>query len=317
MIGLAALLQFIDWYHARGLSNQQGGLSCVDAEPSLSPPRPIRLISPIDPRQFWLPAARVRRHWRGPIQRRSATSARAKSNGRTTPLGLWCSSFAHRPLARGSRNEPRNARRDAPAYRGAGPLQSPPAPTLGQTLPRGCRPRLAWRDQLPMPKGWPLNGRAFQSREANGQTLGSSMDRSFYFARNRSFLSRRWKLLLGLAIPKPACTKESTGRIDDGRKAPRTGPGSRGNGLEAGLDSGCFCRRCLLGLRTPFPCFSNPKGTTVTGIRRVKTSCRLPPRFAPTAGSRPKGRVGRRVPSATEVQRKPPRVAEQWLAGPA
>src|SRR3989442_3005144 len=42
MIGLAALLQLVDWYHARGLSNQQGGLSCVDVEPPLSPPAPDR-----------------------------------------------------------------------------------------------------------------------------------------------------------------------------------------------------------------------------------------------------------------------------------
>ena len=54
MIGLVALLQLVDWYHARGPSNQQGGLSCVAVEPPLSPPTPDRADPAERPTQFWL-----------------------------------------------------------------------------------------------------------------------------------------------------------------------------------------------------------------------------------------------------------------------
>jgi hypothetical protein len=40
MIGFAALLHLAEWCHVRRQKGQQGGPSCVDPEPSLSPPAP-------------------------------------------------------------------------------------------------------------------------------------------------------------------------------------------------------------------------------------------------------------------------------------
>src|SRR5580693_659463 len=40
IIDVAALLQLVDWYQAHELRNQQGGSSCVNREPPLSPPAP-------------------------------------------------------------------------------------------------------------------------------------------------------------------------------------------------------------------------------------------------------------------------------------
>jgi len=40
MIGVAALLQLVDWLHARRPRHPQGGSSCVNLEPPLSPPAP-------------------------------------------------------------------------------------------------------------------------------------------------------------------------------------------------------------------------------------------------------------------------------------
>ena len=42
IIGLAALLQLVDWCEARGLKDLQGGPSCVDVVQPLSPPAPDR-----------------------------------------------------------------------------------------------------------------------------------------------------------------------------------------------------------------------------------------------------------------------------------
>ena len=39
IIGLPALLRLVEWYQERRRNTQQGGLSCVNFEPSLSPPR--------------------------------------------------------------------------------------------------------------------------------------------------------------------------------------------------------------------------------------------------------------------------------------
>src|SRR5258708_24037216 len=46
MIGVAALLQLVDWYHARGPRHQQGGFSCVNLEPPSSPPAPAQANTP-------------------------------------------------------------------------------------------------------------------------------------------------------------------------------------------------------------------------------------------------------------------------------
>jgi hypothetical protein len=40
IIGFAALLRVVEWYHVRRQKGQQGGPSCVNPEPSLSPPAP-------------------------------------------------------------------------------------------------------------------------------------------------------------------------------------------------------------------------------------------------------------------------------------
>ena len=40
IIELSALLQLVEWYQVRLRRNQQGGSSCVDPEPPLSPPAP-------------------------------------------------------------------------------------------------------------------------------------------------------------------------------------------------------------------------------------------------------------------------------------
>src|SRR5271166_3062191 len=40
IIGLSALLQLVEWYQVRLRRDQQGGSSCVDPEPPLSPPAP-------------------------------------------------------------------------------------------------------------------------------------------------------------------------------------------------------------------------------------------------------------------------------------
>src|SRR6266404_5461423 len=53
-IGVAALLQLVDWYHARGQKHQPGGSSCVSPEPPLSPPRPHRPLPPSNPSELWL-----------------------------------------------------------------------------------------------------------------------------------------------------------------------------------------------------------------------------------------------------------------------
>src|SRR5271166_4974477 len=54
IIGLSALLQLVEWCHVRRQRGQQGGPSCVDPEPPLSPPRPIGRARPLVPRRFWL-----------------------------------------------------------------------------------------------------------------------------------------------------------------------------------------------------------------------------------------------------------------------
>ena len=54
IIGFSALLQLVEWCHVRRQRGQQGGSSCVDPEPPLSPPRPIGRARPLVPRQFWL-----------------------------------------------------------------------------------------------------------------------------------------------------------------------------------------------------------------------------------------------------------------------
>src|ERR1700687_2962068 len=46
MIGVAALLQLVNWYHARGPRHQQGGSSCVNLERPLSPPAPAQSNTP-------------------------------------------------------------------------------------------------------------------------------------------------------------------------------------------------------------------------------------------------------------------------------
>src|SRR5271157_4164762 len=40
IIGFSALLQLVEWYQVRLRRDQQGGSSCVDPEPPLSPPAP-------------------------------------------------------------------------------------------------------------------------------------------------------------------------------------------------------------------------------------------------------------------------------------
>ncbi len=40
IIGFSALLQLVEWYQVRLRRNQQGGSSCVDPQPPLSPPAP-------------------------------------------------------------------------------------------------------------------------------------------------------------------------------------------------------------------------------------------------------------------------------------
>ena len=47
--GLSALLELVEWCHARRRSGPQGGSSCVDPEPSLSPPAPDRSSWPPGP----------------------------------------------------------------------------------------------------------------------------------------------------------------------------------------------------------------------------------------------------------------------------
>jgi hypothetical protein len=42
IIGFSALLQLVEWCHVRRQRGQQGGPSCVDPEPPLSPPAPDR-----------------------------------------------------------------------------------------------------------------------------------------------------------------------------------------------------------------------------------------------------------------------------------
>jgi hypothetical protein len=54
MIGVAALLQLVDWLHARTPRHLQGGSSCVNLEPPLSPPRPLQVTLPSKPNQLWL-----------------------------------------------------------------------------------------------------------------------------------------------------------------------------------------------------------------------------------------------------------------------
>ena len=54
MIGLAALLQLVDWFRRvdEGISKEDYHASIWNSR--CPPPRPTRLISPIDPSQFWL-----------------------------------------------------------------------------------------------------------------------------------------------------------------------------------------------------------------------------------------------------------------------
>ena len=54
MINVSALLQLVDWYHARVPRKEQGGASCVNREPPLSPPRLNRPKRPTKPCQLWL-----------------------------------------------------------------------------------------------------------------------------------------------------------------------------------------------------------------------------------------------------------------------
>jgi hypothetical protein len=54
IIGFSALLQLVEWCHARRRSGKQGGSSCVDPEPPPSPPRPIRPARRLVPSQLWL-----------------------------------------------------------------------------------------------------------------------------------------------------------------------------------------------------------------------------------------------------------------------
>ena len=54
IIGFSALLQLVEWYQVRLRRDQQGGSSCVDPQPPLSPPRPLRAARPLNPRQLWL-----------------------------------------------------------------------------------------------------------------------------------------------------------------------------------------------------------------------------------------------------------------------
>ena len=54
IIGFSALLQLVEWYQVRLRRDQQGGSSCVDPQPPLSPPAPIRAARPLNPRQLWL-----------------------------------------------------------------------------------------------------------------------------------------------------------------------------------------------------------------------------------------------------------------------
>ena len=42
IIGFSALLQLVEWYQVRLRRDQQGGSSCVDPEPPLSPPAPAQ-----------------------------------------------------------------------------------------------------------------------------------------------------------------------------------------------------------------------------------------------------------------------------------
>jgi hypothetical protein len=49
MIDVSALLQLVDWYHARAQRNEQGGSSCVNLEPPLSPPAPEQAKTPDQP----------------------------------------------------------------------------------------------------------------------------------------------------------------------------------------------------------------------------------------------------------------------------
>src|SRR5215470_15164766 len=45
-IGVEALLQLADWYHARGQTNPPGGSTCVNHDPLLSPPAPAQAETP-------------------------------------------------------------------------------------------------------------------------------------------------------------------------------------------------------------------------------------------------------------------------------
>ena len=49
IIAVAALLQLVDWYHARRQRNLPGGASCVNPEPPLSPPAPANTPAPAVP----------------------------------------------------------------------------------------------------------------------------------------------------------------------------------------------------------------------------------------------------------------------------
>jgi hypothetical protein len=82
MIGLAALLQLVDWYHARGLKNQQGGLSCVDVEPPLSPPAPEQTDPPHRPTPVLAGPARrpARTHSPRSLRSRSQTTHEASND---------------------------------------------------------------------------------------------------------------------------------------------------------------------------------------------------------------------------------------------
>ena len=53
IIGFSALLQLVEWYQVRLQRDQQGGSSCVDPEPPLSPPVPDQPVPSIL-RQLWL-----------------------------------------------------------------------------------------------------------------------------------------------------------------------------------------------------------------------------------------------------------------------
>ncbi len=53
MIGLQALLQMVEWHQERQKKHQQGGLSCANFEPPLSPPRRGWLTTKFNPQQIW------------------------------------------------------------------------------------------------------------------------------------------------------------------------------------------------------------------------------------------------------------------------